>query len=56
MSKTKIISHDCDHKYQDKVYGKGKRVMNAVVKTEGYWRCTVCGKDTMGTAKNRGRR
>ncbi len=37
---------DCKHEYQDKMYGKGKRVhtpMKAGNK-EGKYRCTVCAK------------
>jgi hypothetical protein len=45
---SKIVSCTCKHKFQDKMYGKGKRVTtkssdkgkNAVV-----YRCTVCGKE-----------
>jgi len=36
----------CAHKYQDKIYGKRKRVHNILQgNTKGY-RCTVCGKTT----------
>lgn len=43
---TKIISCQCKHEYQDKLYGNNKRVYNKTVKgttpdTQGY-RCTVC--------------
>ena len=37
---TKIVKCTCTHKWQDKKYGKGRRVANACSK--GY-RCTVCG-------------
>jgi len=37
---------ECESKFQDKLYGKGKRIHNKMAK-EGYWRCTVCGKDKM---------
>jgi hypothetical protein len=41
---------DCKHAYQDKKYGKGKRVHNYIGgnggrRGEGI-RCTVCGKET----------
>ena len=38
----KIVSCDCKHDYQDKKYGKGKRVANPL-KGDGH-RCTVCSK------------
>ncbi len=51
-----IIKCNCNHKFQDKTYGAGKRVMNKTQKTIGtspVYRCTVCttertadGKDT----------
>ena len=34
----------CKHPYQDKKYGKGKRVFN-LRKKEGTYRCTVCGAE-----------
>lgn len=43
MSKTKIINCDCESDYQDRKYGKGKRMANWAPKQNG-WRCTVCGK------------
>ncbi len=33
----------CNHAYQDRVNGKGKRLMNYSVKANKY-RCTVCGE------------
>lgn len=42
MAATKVMKCECEHKYQDKKYGKGKRVMN---KTSSGWNCTVCDKD-----------
>ncbi len=33
---------DCKHEYQDKKYGKNRRVHNHCVKA-AKWRCTVCG-------------
>ena len=35
----------CKNEYQDKKYGKGKRVHNKFEKDGGGWRCTVCGRD-----------
>ena len=37
---------NCTHEYQDKKYGKGKRVMNPIKVGSGGtdYRCTVCGK------------
>ena len=32
----------CNHDFQDKRYGKAKRVMNKCAKP-GEYRCTVCG-------------
>lgn len=39
-----ILSCKCKHDYQDKQYGKGKRVMNSCAKdpTGKTYRCTVC--------------
>lgn len=39
---TKILYCNCKHSFQDKTYGKSKRVHNKTAKDE--WRCTVCGK------------
>lgn len=44
---TKIMTCSCEHEYQDKKYGKYKRVFNKKAKpgTGGImWHCTVCGK------------
>lgn len=47
---TKIISCTCQHEFQDKTYGKGKRVMNLQGKNgkptgaTPKYRCTVCDK------------
>ena len=38
---------DCKHEFQDKIYGKNKRVHNQTVSSKGGpagYRCTVCGK------------
>ena len=42
-----IIKCNCEHKFQDKEYGKGKRLATPTSKskTEIIWRCTVCGKE-----------
>lgn len=37
-----IKSCDCQHEFQDKKYGRGKRVHNKTMKDE--YRCTVCTK------------
>jgi len=36
---------DCVHEFQDKTYGKNKRVFNPTLK-EGIFRCTVCKKES----------
>jgi hypothetical protein len=42
---TKIMFCACEHEYQDKKYGKNRRVHNASAGTAGKpaWTCTVCG-------------
>ena len=35
---------DCKHEFQDKTYGKNKRVMSILAGNKGY-RCTVCSKE-----------
>ena len=42
----KKINCTCSHDYQDKKYGKGKRIANKTTKNDNTYRCTVCGKDT----------
>lgn len=42
---TKIIRCTCEHDYQDKKHGKGKRVGNKIAKDGNYYRCTVCIKE-----------
>lgn len=43
MKSTIIQPCSCAHEFQDKVYGKGKRVFNVMQKTkEKKCRCTVC--------------
>ncbi len=42
----KILKCSCKHEYQDKKYGKGNRVHNALASKSGRlqeYRCTVCG-------------
>lgn len=46
---TRIVSCSCAHEWQDKTYGKGKRVYN-LIKSSGpgmpqRGRCTVCGNE-----------
>lgn len=38
---TSVVQCDCKHEFQDKNYGKSKRLANNTLK--GY-KCTVCGK------------
>lgn len=47
-----VFECKCDSEYQDKIYGKNKRVFNTTGK--GY-RCTVCGteKGQGGTEKKK---
>jgi len=42
-----IVHCDCKHDFQDKVYGKGKRLGTPTKKskTDIIYRCTVCGKE-----------
>lgn len=42
MTVIKKCKGHCKHDFQDKRYGKGKRVMNYSSKNQNY-RCTVCG-------------
>lgn len=39
---TRIINCECQHEFQDKRYGAGKRVAN--ITDNGDARCTICGK------------
>lgn len=48
MKKSEVLFCSCQHKYQDKIYGKQKRLHNArseenARKGNGKYRCTVCG-------------
>ena len=52
---TKILPCNCKHSFQDFEYGKGKRVHNYAIKTNGGnggWRCTVCQKVKLKSATN----
>ena len=52
MQGTSIKECDCVHEYQDKKYGKGKRVHNvAGGRGAGFLRCTSCGKDKRAPLK-----
>ncbi len=43
---TRVLPCSCQHDFQDKKYGKGKRLMNLTIKRNPtVWRCTVCGKE-----------
>lgn len=38
-----ILSCSCQNEFQDKIYGKGKRVFNAMgSKGQAGYKCTVC--------------
>ena len=43
----KILPCTCDHKYQDKKYGNGRRVHNKIQSGANIeaFRCTVCEKE-----------
>ena len=45
-----IMSCSCEHKFQDKRYGKFIRVFNQTVNKTTY-RCTVCEKQKEGRGK-----
>ena len=51
MARTKRIACTCKSEYQDQMYGKGRRVMNATEKgktaTSTTWRCTVCKREVV---------
>ena len=40
---TVVRACTCSHEFQDKLYGKGRRVAN--VTANGKSRCTVCGRE-----------
>lgn len=35
----------CNNKFQDKRFGKGKRLFNTTTSNAHAYRCTVCGKE-----------
>jgi hypothetical protein len=43
MMATQVMLCGCQHEYQDKRYGLGKRVHNQTKKKT--WRCTVCERE-----------
>jgi hypothetical protein len=49
MNKTKIVKCTCEHKFQDKEYGKGMRATTPNNKAQAekrfVVRCTVCGRE-----------
>ena len=48
---TAIMTCTCEHKFQDKRYGRGRRVFNSKAdRKQNMWNCTSCGKDRSGTA------
>ena len=42
---TKIMPCTCTHAAQDRLHGAGGRVHNRYLKSDGGWRCTVCGNE-----------
>ncbi len=48
-NQTAILDCSCEHAFQDKTYGRRKRVHNSThesqTRIKGY-RCTVCGRET----------
>ena len=48
-------NNECQHAYQDREYGKGRRVHNQCGKpTDSKFRCTVCDKETYRVVKDKG--
>ena len=47
MSEVLIAKCTCEHKFQDKQYGNGMRVMNPIIAkgTMKAYRCTICEKE-----------
>lgn len=41
---TKILPCSCKNPFQDKTYGKRKRLHNSTKGAQPDWKCTVCGK------------
>lgn len=40
-----ILTCSCKNEFQDKKYGKGKRVFNETNKDGKGYRCTICGHE-----------
>ena len=53
MTEAAIKICTCDHDYQDKKYGKHKRVHN---KGRDDWKCTVCGSSKSQTHTDKDQR
>lgn len=56
MASCKIMKCDCEHEFQDQIYGKGMRVWNPLGKGKDQgtnYICTVCGKTTGGVVKKK---
>jgi hypothetical protein len=51
METTKEIKCSCKDEWQDKIYGLGRRLMNAFGKPHKGYRCTVCGKENTQNEK-----
>ena len=50
-SMSKLLSCDCQHEFQDKMYGKGIRVHTKMKQSEklaNLWRCTICSMERNG--------
>lgn len=48
MQTTQILDCQCKHDWQDRQYGRGKRLHNKILNEKGIgpqWRCTVCQKE-----------
>ena len=54
MSEATIKVCSCDHKGQDSLHGKGRRVHN-YCGNSGHWRCTVCGSEKSHTKEDTNR-
>lgn len=52
---TAIKKCKCDHKDQDSMYGRGRRVFNSTTSSSGGsgWRCTVCGAESNAADKRK---
>jgi len=54
--KCSIFTCTCKHEYQDKVYGKSKRVFNRQAQSaksgNATWKCTVCEATTVTQEEN----